>query len=70
MEYMYLYIITLNDRKCQNAYLEMATNKKKTSSHIILDPTNAFGLSRTIFLSRTMGKVGVGVEGGGGGGEF
>ena len=58
MEYMY--IITLNNRKCQNTskcLLQKGTERKKTSSHI-LDPSKAFGLSRTIFLSRTMGKGG------------
>ena len=57
----YTYIITLNDRKCQNAskcLLPNGTERKKTSSQVNLGPSNAFGLSRSIFLSRTMGKGG------------
>ena len=46
MEYMY--IITQNDRKCQNAskcLLRNGTESNDTSSYILIDHSNAFGLS-------------------------
>ena len=49
-------IITQNDRKCQNAskcLLRNGTESNDTSSYILLDHSNAFGLSGGIFLSRT-----------------
>ena len=57
--------MTLNDRKCQNpskCLLQNGTKRKKTSSYIILDPSNAFGLSRIIFFVANNGE--------GGGGNF
>ena len=54
MEYMC--IITQNDRKCQNAskcLLRNGTESIDTSSYILLDPSNAFGLSGGNILSRT-----------------
>ena len=41
-------IITQNDRKCQNAskyLLRNGTESNDTSSYILLDHSNAFGLS-------------------------
>ena len=49
-------IITQNDRKCQNAskcLLRNGTESNDTSSYILLDHSNAFGLSGGNFLSRT-----------------
>ena len=49
-------IITQNDRKCQNAskcLLRNGTESNHTSSYILLDHSNAFGLSGGNFLSRT-----------------
>ena len=54
MEYMY--IMTQNDRKCQNAskcLLGNSTESNDTSSYILLDHSNAFSLSGGIFWSRT-----------------
>ena len=54
MEYMC--IITQNDRKCQNAskcLLRNGTESNDTSSYILLDHSNAFGLSGGNILSRT-----------------
>ena len=54
MEYMY--IMTQNDRKCQNVLkclLRNGTESNDTSSYILLDHSNAFGLSGGNFLSRT-----------------
>ena len=54
MEYMC--IITQNDRKCQNAskcFLRNGTESNDTSSYILLDHSNAFGLSGGNILSRT-----------------
>ena len=53
-----MYIITQNDRKCQNAskcLLRNGTESNDTSSYryILLDHSNAFGLSGGFFLSRT-----------------
>ena len=54
---------TENAKTRQNAYFKMASKGRKLLyTCFILDPSNVFGLSRTIFLTRTMGK-------GGGGGE-
>ena len=49
-------------QKGQNAskcLLRNGTDRKKTSSHIILDPSNAFGFSRTIFCRKQWGKGGI-----------
>ena len=49
-------IITQNDRKCQNAskcLLRNGTESNNTSPYILLDHSNAFGLSGGNFLSRT-----------------
>ena len=49
-------IITQNDRKCQNAskcLLRNGTESNGTSSYILLDHSNAFGLSGGNILSRT-----------------
>ena len=46
----------LNDRKCQNAskcLLRNGTESNNTFPYILLDYSNAFGLSRRNFLSRT-----------------
>ena len=54
MEYMC--IITQNDRKCQNAskcLLRNGTESNDTFSYILLDHSNAFGLSGGNILSRT-----------------
>ena len=54
MEYMC--INTQNDRKCQNAskcLLWNGTESNDTSSYILLDHCNAFGLSGGNFLTRT-----------------
>ena len=65
-------IITQNDRKCQNAskcLLRNGTESNDTSSYILLDHFNAFGLSGGNFLSKTSlpepslsGAAGGGVE--------
>ena len=72
MEYMC--IITQNDRKCQNAskcLLRNGTESNDTSSYILLDHSNAFGLSGGNILSRTsLPEPILSGEGGGGGGEF
>ena len=64
-------IITQNDRKCQNAskcLLRNGTESNDTSSYILLDHSNAFGLSGGNFLSRTSlpEPILIGEEGGGG----
>ena len=49
-------IITQNNRKCQNVsncLLRNGIESNDTSSYILLDHTNAFGLSGGHFLSRT-----------------
>ena len=49
-------IITQNNRKCQNAskcLLRNGTKSNDTSSYILLDHSNAFGLSGGYFLLRT-----------------
>ena len=49
-------IITQNDRKCQNTpkcLLRNVTESNDTSSYILLDHSNTFGLSGGNFLSRT-----------------
>ena len=69
MEYMC--IITQNDRKCQNAskcLLRNGTESNDTSSYILLDHANAFGLSGGNFLSRTSLPEPILI--GEGGGEF
>ena len=53
MEFMY--IMTENNRKCPNASkcrLRKGTESKNTSSYILLDYFNAFGLSRNNFFCR------------------
>ena len=64
-------IITQNDRKCQNAskyLLRNGTESNDTSSYILLDHSNAFGLSGGNFLSRTsLPEPILSGEGGGGG---
>ena len=70
MEYMC--IITQNDRKCQNAskcLLRNGTESNDTSSYILLDHSNAFGLSGGNILSRTSLPEPI-LSGEGGGGEF
>ena len=55
----FIYIMTLNSRKCLNAskcLLRNGTESKSISSYILLDHFNAFGLSRNIFLSQTTSK--------------
>ena len=57
-----MYIRTKIDRKCQNAskcVLPTYTERKKSSSHTMLDPTHAFGLSRPIFFCRKQWGKGV-----------
>ena len=64
-------IITQNDRKCQNAsncLLRNGTESNDTSSYILLDHSNAFGLSRGNILSRT--SLPEPILSGEGGGEF
>ena len=51
----YMSIMTLNDRKCQNAlkcFLRNGTESKNTSSYILFDHLYAFGLSRNNFFCR------------------
>ena len=65
-------IITQNDRKCQNAskyLLRNGTESNDTSSYILLDHANAFGLSGGNFLSRTSLPEPI-LSGEGRGGEF
>ena len=45
-------------QKRVKCFLRDGTESKKTSSHIILDSSNAFGLSRTIFSVPNNGEVG------------
>ena len=69
MEYMC--IITQNDRKCQNAskcLLRNGTESNDTSSFILLDHSNAFGLSGGNILSRI--SLPEPILSGEGGGEF
>ena len=64
-------IITQNDRKCQNAskcLLRNGTDSNDTSSYILLDHSNAFGLSGGNILSRT--RLPEPILSGEGGGEF
>ena len=66
-------IITQNDRKCQNVskcLLLNGTESNDTSSYILLDHSNAFGLSGgNILLRRSLPEPILSGEGGGGG-EF
>ena len=67
----YMCIITQNDRKCQNAskcLLGNGTESNDTSSYILLDHSNAFGLTGGNFLSRTSLPEPI-LIGEGGGGE-
>ena len=71
MEYMC--IITQNDRKCQNAskyLLRNGTESNDTSSYILIDHSNAFGLLGGKFLLRTSLPEPILSVGKGGGGEF
>ena len=64
-------IITQNDRKCQNAskfLLRNGTESNNASSYILLDRSNAFGLSGGNFLLRT--SLPEPILSGEGGGEF
>ena len=67
-------IITQNDRKCQNAskcLLRNGTESNDISSYILLDHSNAFGLSGGNILSRTsLPEPILSGEGGGGGWIF
>ena len=66
-------IITQNIRKCQNAskcLLRNDTESNDTSSYILLDHSNAFGLSGGNILSRTSLPEPFLSGEGGGGGEF
>ena len=68
----YICIITQNDRKCQNAskcLLRNGTESNDTSSYILLDHSNAFGLSGGNILSRTSLPEPI-LSGKGGGVEF
>ena len=52
----YMYTMTQNDRKCQNAskcFLRNGTESNDTSSYFLLDHSNAYGLSWGNSLSRT-----------------
>ena len=64
-------IITQNDRKCQNAskcLLRNGSKSNNTSSYILLDHSNAFGLSGGNILTRT--SVPEPILSGEGGGDF
>ena len=66
-------IITQNDRKCQNAskcLLQNGTESNDTSSYILLNHFNAFGLLGGNFLSRTSLPEPILSGERGGGGEF
>ena len=56
----YIYIMTLNDRKCQNAskcLLGNGTESKNNTSYILQDNFNAFGFVETQFFCRERGRV-------------
>ena len=66
-------IITPKNRKCQNAskcLLRNGTESNNTSSYILLNHSNAFGLSAGNFLSRTSLPEPILSGKKGGGGEF
>ena len=66
-----MYIMTQNDRKCQNVskcLLRNGTESNDTSSYILLDHSNAFGLLGGNVLPRT--SLPQRILSGEGGGDF